>query len=113
MLKLIKSIKIKIILLFIFTIILGLWSAGFFEQYAFNFGIVKTFSQAEAKNLVGKRVYDRCVEKTRQKIKVGWTIDYSGRDFQTVHLQIRWNEQPSMIYGYPKDYFEQCMEVEK
>lgn len=114
MLKLIKFVKVKIILLFIFTftVILGLWTAGFFEQYKLNFGVTKTFSQTETENLGGKRIYDRCVEKDRQKPKVGWTIFYSYKKFGDANLWVKWNDEKYQT-GYPKVYFEQCMEVEK
>lgn len=112
MLKLIKFIKVKILLLFIFTIILGLWTAGFFEQYKFYFGITKTFSQTEAKNLVGKRVRDKCAEKIRGNIKVGLIIGYSGRNFNNIYSQIKLDDEEFPYTSFPKDYFERCVEVE-
>lgn len=105
--------RVKIILIFTLALFLGLYSGGLFEGYVFKLGLVRSFSESEAKNLVGKRVTNICNESSEELKSLGKVIGYTGTHFGEVRVNIKWDKSEFDYTGYPKSYFKKCVrEVE-
>ncbi len=107
--KIYKSVLSKIFL-FALAAFIGLWSAGFFEGYAFSFGLMKTFSRTEVQNLLGKNVRDVCY---KPKLRTGKIIGSMDGAFGDVLIKVKWQNEESAWTGYPKDCFEKCVVIEE
>lgn len=107
--KIYKSVLSKI---FLFTLaaLIGLWSAGLFEGYAFQFGLMKTFSRTEVQNLLGKNVRDVCY---KPKLRTGKIIGNRNGAFGDVQIKIKWENEEFSWMSYSKSCFEKCVKIEE
>lgn len=109
--KITSRLKIKSLSAFAFAVFIGLWSGGFFERYVFSVGIQKSFSAAEARNLIGKRVKDVCQPKANLERK-GEIIGYSEYGFGDIFVNVIWEDADKKSQaGYGKGCFEQCVKL--
>ena len=109
--KITSVLNIKSLLVFALTVGIGLWFGGFFERYVFHFGFSKSFSEREAKQLIGKQVKDVCFAKPNSE-RIGEIFGYSKDNFGDVSTQIRWDDTDPKSYAtYSKGCFEQCVKL--
>lgn len=105
-----KTKLFKFSVIFAITLLIGMWSGGFFERYVFNFGFVKNFSTTEAKALQGKNVKDVCSKM--YKHKTGKVIGYEYSNSVFIRVQIKWQKDSNLNWiAYPKGYFSKCIKI--
>lgn len=102
----------KYFVIFLFTLLIGLWTGGFFERYVFTFAFVQNFSVAEARELQGKVVKETCYKKPVETEKLGKVIGYSTDNYVFIRVSVKWDDSEAGTYtNYPKDYLSKCIEV--
>lgn len=102
-----KSVLSKV-LIFIISVVAGLWTAGFFDGYAVQFGLRKTFSRAEVQSLLGKNVRDVCY---KQKAQTGKIFGSQDGAFGDIQIKVKWENDESSWTTYSKGVFESCVVV--
>ena len=105
-----SRLKIKFLLIFFLTVVLGLWFGGGFDRYVFSFGFSESFSQAEVQILIGKQVLNACQPKPDSEI-AGKIVGFSKADFSEIYANIVWEETGDKIHptGFSKGAFKQCI----
>lgn len=94
---------------FVLTAALGMWFGGFFDGYVFQFGFSKSFSEREARQLIGKQVRNVCFTQYERN---GEVFGFSKDSFGDIMPQIRWTDtDPKSFTTYPKSCFEQCVKL--
>ncbi len=110
--KFISKSKIVLVAVFIFALIFGFWSGGFFERYVFNLSFVKNFTVAEAENLIGYKVIDTCYKNSNKKERIGTVIGYSTENSVSIRVRVKWENVESGYYtDYPKSNFSKCINI--
>ena len=96
--KSISFFEIKTVFVFVFTACLGLWLSGFFDGYIFKFGIVRSFSETEARTLLSKRVRNDCQPKPYSD-RPGEITGYSKDDFGEIYINVTWDNMDAEKTG--------------
>jgi len=105
---------LKISLVFVFTVVLGLWSGGFFERYIISFGFAESFSISETRALLGKRVKNSCQGQKYSDV-TGEIVGHAKQDFGDIFLTVRWENFDSetsgvlLPTGFSKGAYKQCL----
>ena len=109
--KITSLLNAKTLLVFAFTVCLGFWFGGFFDGYVVRIYLSKSFSESEARSLIGKQVVNVCSVKTNPE-RSGEVFGYSKDNFGDISAQIKWSgDDPRAYSNYSKGCFEQCVKL--
>lgn len=81
---------------FIFTLLVGLWMAGVFENYHLRFYIEKRFTAEQGESLVGKKVL---IHRPNVEPQAGTIVGFSYGNVEICCTTMERKEDAKMLYG--------------